>query len=124
MAESWCCSERAMRIAVRCEAFIPIEADLEAFSPGRVAAHDVRGRAEIHMIVKLNVHVPMTHARLSQGHGSPVNVTSLTFTPRITYRKLFHVLNSNCFITSDLLMKHVFTPSPKFAVSCSTATFC
>ena len=51
-------------ITLRCLA-IPlakaIEADLEAFSPGPVAAHDVRGRAVIY-IVTLNVHVPMTHA--------------------------------------------------------------
>ena len=40
---------------------MPIEADLEAFSPGPVAAHNVRGRAVIY-IVTLNVHVPMTDA--------------------------------------------------------------
>jgi len=28
---------------------MPIEADLEAFSPDRVAAHDVRGRAVIYI---------------------------------------------------------------------------
>ena len=31
------------------EAFTVIDADLEAFSPGRVAAHDVRGRAVIYI---------------------------------------------------------------------------
>ena len=40
---------------------MPIEADLEAFSPGRVAAHNVRGRAVIY-IVTLNVHVTLTDA--------------------------------------------------------------
>ena len=34
------------------EAFMVIEADLEAFSPGPVAAHDVRGRAVIYILQK------------------------------------------------------------------------
>ena len=39
------------------------------------------------------------------------------------YRKLFHLVNSNCFISCELLMKYVFTPSPKFAVTSATARF-
>ena len=33
----------APRASLNAEAFMPIEADLEAFSPDRVAAHGVRG---------------------------------------------------------------------------------
>ena len=46
------------------------------------------------------------------------------FTALITYGKLFHPLNSNCFKTCELLKKYVFTPSPKFVVCGSLATFC
>ena len=42
--------------------------------------------------------------RPSSGHGRPADVTSLTFTPPITYRKLFHPLNSNRYKTHMLLM--------------------
>ena len=44
----------APRASLCAEAFMPFEADLEAFSPGPVAAHNVRGRAVIY-IVTLNV---------------------------------------------------------------------
>ena len=44
------------------------------------------------------------------------------FTASITYRKLFHLFNSNCFISCELLMKCAFTPRPKFAVTCPSAT--
>ena len=37
-------AQRAMRGSLCAEAFTAIEADLEAFSPGRAAAHDGHGR--------------------------------------------------------------------------------
>ena len=51
----------APRLSAGAEDFRPIEADLEGFSPGRVAAVGVRGRAVIY-IVKVNVHERMTRA--------------------------------------------------------------
>ena len=51
----------APRLSAGAEDFRPIEADLEAFSPGRVAAVGVRGRAVIY-IAKVNIHVHVTRA--------------------------------------------------------------
>ena len=42
----------APRLSAGAEDFRPIEADLEAFSPGRVAAVGVRGRAVIYIFQK------------------------------------------------------------------------
>ena len=53
----------APRASLCAEAFMPIEADREAFSPGRVAAVGVRGQlAERRRASFLNVHVTLTHA--------------------------------------------------------------
>ena len=42
----------AARASLNAEAFMPIEADLEAFSPGRMAAVGVRERAVIYIFQK------------------------------------------------------------------------
>ena len=54
----------APRGSLCAEAFRVIEADLEAFSPGRAAAHDGHGRLAKANELLLNVHdhVHMTHA--------------------------------------------------------------
>ena len=41
---------------------------------------------------------------LSSGQGPPLDLTSLTFTALITYKKLFHPFNSNRYITYVLIM--------------------
>ena len=54
---------------------------------------------------------PPTHAQApcasesSSGQGPPVDLTSLTFTPPITYRKLLRPFNSNRYITPKLYTK-------------------
>ena len=53
------------------EAFTAIGADLEAFGHSQEAGHSVHGRAVIY-IVKVNIHVPMTHARSLRSTFDPV----------------------------------------------------
>ena len=46
---------------------------------------------------------------LSSGQGPPLDLTSLTFTPLITYRKLFHPLNSNRYKPHVITYIHTAT---------------
>ena len=54
------------------------------------------------------------HFGPQSGSGESVNVDLGSGVNEFTYKKLFHLLSGNCFITSCLLMENSVGRSPKF----------
>ena len=63
---------------------MPIVADLEAFSPGWLAAHDVRGRAVIYISQKSTFMYHILVQRASSGRSTAANAHTALIQPSPT----------------------------------------